>query len=166
MTGSRGARRERSGMVLPGHIPALRAAVHLGHPLPSPDLVDKPVRLLVFGSRDWPFPGMVNDRLDNFYIDGPAIGPDLFKLITGGARGVDTMAEEWARDMYVWSVVYPADWHKYGKGAGPIRNQHMLDMENPTHYLGFILNNSRGSMDMLSRLQGAKVPGEVVYAYS
>lgn len=124
------------------------------------------MRLLCFGSRGWPFPGMVTTALTSYYMDEPAVGPDPFKLITGGAQGVDTFAEEWAQAMNIWSVVYKADWKQYGKGAGPIRNQQMLDEENPTHYLGFILDNSSGSMDMLSRLVKARVPGEVVYAYS
>lgn len=124
------------------------------------------MRLLVFGSRRWPFPGLVTNDLTSLYIDEPHVGPDPFKLITGGAEGVDSLAEEWAQNMNVWSVVYPADWKKYGRSAGPIRNQEMLESENPTLYRGWILDNSTGSMDMLSRLQKAGVPGEAVFAYS
>lgn len=124
------------------------------------------MRVLAFGSRDWPFPGIVTNHLSSYYIDTPHVGPDPFKLITGGARGVDTIAEEWAEAMNVWSVVYKADWNQYGKSAGHIRNQQMIDEENPTYFLGFILNNSKGSQDMLHRLQREGIPGEVVYAYS
>ena len=46
-------------------------------------------------------------------------------ILHGNARGVDKVAGIWAyaRDMDV--KTYPANWEKYGKAAGPIRNKTM-----------------------------------------
>lgn len=48
-------------------------------------------------------------------------------IITGGARGVDTIALNIANDIGYNTEVYPADWNRYGRSAGMIRNRRMLD---------------------------------------
>lgn len=47
-------------------------------------------------------------------------------LIVGGAKGADTLAEEWAQSRGVVFARYTADWNKHGKAAGFIRNREML----------------------------------------
>ena len=50
------------------------------------------------------------------------------KVISGGCRGPDLLGEKWAKeDAYVPIQRFDADWLKYGKKAGPIRNQEMAD---------------------------------------
>lgn len=46
-------------------------------------------------------------------------------ILSGGARGVDKLGEEWAREWGIPLEVYPANWEKYGKTAGFIRNSQM-----------------------------------------
>lgn len=87
-------------------------------------------------------------------------------LIEGGARGVDSISGEWAADAGIGAMRYTAKWDEHGKRAGLIRNQLMLDDGKPDMFVGWILDESPGSMDMLNRLRKAKIPGEVVYAYS
>ena len=48
-------------------------------------------------------------------------------LISGGARGVDTLGEQWARAHNVPVRRFPANWKKHGKAAGFIRNEEMVD---------------------------------------
>jgi len=55
--------------------------------------------------------------------------PELFEnsiLITGCARGVDKFSEEWYR-LKIGSNVqrFPAEWGKYGRAAGHVRNKAM-----------------------------------------
>lgn len=50
-----------------------------------------------------------------------------YHILTGTADGVDTLAEEWAVENDVPFTRYPADWDRYGKGAGPMRNQEMAE---------------------------------------
>lgn len=44
------------------------------------------------------------------------------EVISGGATGVDTGGEAWARSNGIPVKRFPADWHKYGRPAGPMRN--------------------------------------------
>lgn len=48
-------------------------------------------------------------------------------IVSGGAKGADALAEQWARTNDVPLDIYPADWDKYGKGAGFIRNKEIWD---------------------------------------
>ena len=48
-------------------------------------------------------------------------------LLSGGARGVDRLAEDWAERHSIEVVRYMPDWKQYGRGAGIIRNRGMVD---------------------------------------
>jgi hypothetical protein len=47
------------------------------------------------------------------------------EIITGGCSGVDRDAEEFAGKMGIRHICFPAEWNKYGRSAGPIRNAEM-----------------------------------------
>ena len=70
-------------------------------------------------------------------------------LIHGGASGADTLAGQWARRHQIPVKVFPADWDTYGKGAGPLRNQQMLQQGKPDMVVAF--KGGRGTADMLRR---------------
>jgi YspA, cpYpsA-related SLOG family len=74
-------------------------------------------------------------------------------IVHGKAKGVDTIADTVARELGYVPVPYPAEWQKYGRAAGPIRNQQMLDEERPNLVQAFHddLVNSKGTKDMVKR---------------
>ncbi len=53
----------------------------------------------------------------------------LTHIISGGARGADQLAHEWAIQNQIKSTVIMADWDRLGKSAGFIRNMQMLDFD-------------------------------------
>lgn len=44
-------------------------------------------------------------------------------VISGGARGVDTVAVDTAKALGIPTMVFPAEWDKHGKKAGYMRNE-------------------------------------------
>lgn len=48
---------------------------------------------------------------------------DITQIISGGARGADSLAERFAEENDIEIKVYPAEWDKYGKKAGYLRNE-------------------------------------------
>ena len=52
---------------------------------------------------------------------------NISEIVSGGARGADSLAERYAKENNIPIKVFKADWDKYGKSAGFIRN---ADMHN------------------------------------
>jgi len=65
---------------------------------------------------------------------------------------VDVTADKVARRLEFKVIVVPADWNKYGRAAGPIRNKQMLNLE-PHILYAFHTNigTSKGTKNMMSQ---------------
>jgi DNA-binding MurR/RpiR family transcriptional regulator len=89
--------------------------------------------------------------------------PDGSSVLTGGAAGVDAAAEMVALDMGYPVEVYRARWDTFGRAAGPLRNQLMIETK-PDLVLAFPLRgSSRGTMDTVRRAHEAGIAVEVVW---
>lgn len=78
-------------------------------------------------------------------------------IIHGAARGADKLADIWAKSRGVSFKPYPADWVKYGNGAGPIRNIHMLKDSKPDLVVAFPGNKGTAHMVSIAKKAGIKV---------
>ena len=76
-------------------------------------------------------------------------------IIQGGAKGADYMADKWAKENNIKSITFKADWDKYSKAAGAIRNQNMLNLSNPNLVIAFPGGN--GTKDMINRAKTAQI---------
>lgn len=74
----------------------------------------------------------------------------------GGARGADSLAGLWATDHGYPEQVYPADWAKLGKAAGPMRNQAMVDAGGVVAVVAF--PGGPGTADTVRRARAAGLP--------
>jgi hypothetical protein len=72
-------------------------------------------------------------------------------VIQGGAKFIDQFAKDWAKARGVPCDEYQADWNKYGRKAGPIRNQRMIDEGSPNGVVAFPGNS--GTADMIRRAE-------------
>lgn len=99
------------------------------------------MRLLVCGGRDY------NDRRGVFRsLDRLLTKRQVVTLIHGAAPGADSLAAQWAKERGIEQIACPAEWEKYGKRAGPLRNAHMLTL-NPDGLVAF--PGGRGTADMV-----------------
>ena len=92
--------------------------------------------------------------ITDYAVVEQAIKESEFKIttvISGTARGVDTLGERWAHENNIDIILCPANWKKYGKKAGYIRNAEMADIAEAL--IVIIENNSRGSSHMLTIAQ-------------
>ena len=76
-------------------------------------------------------------------------------IVSGCARGADTLGIEWAEASGVEVARFPADWNTHGRAAGPIRNQQMLDEGKPDLVVAF--PGGRGTADMARRARAAGI---------
>ena len=102
-------------------------------------------RILICGDRNYQDWIKVQEYLDT--ISRTTI------IIHGGARGADSLAGNLATSLKMKVIKFPADWDKYGKAAGVLRNQQMLDEGYPDLVVYFHkdIENSKGTRDMLKR---------------
>jgi len=54
-----------------------------------------------------------------------AAGVTVTEVVSGGSSGVDALGERWATEQGLPVKRFPAQWEKYGRAAGPKRNQQM-----------------------------------------
>lgn len=133
------------------------------------------MRVLVCGSRDWDDKEAVWTALDGLAANFSCHKMDerRFVVIAGGAKGADSWAEAWVPTGTCACACPPElethkpDWDAFGKAAGPIRNQKMLDEGAPDVVLAFTdnLGASRGTKDMVVRAHKAGVPVYVIGRY-
>lgn len=94
---------------------------------------------------------LFNSVLDEYYQKGP----EQVRLVSGGAKGADQLAEEWAKDRQVPIYIFHAPWIRHGKRSGPMRNQMMLDEAKPD--LVIAAPGGRGTANMIARAKAAKI---------
>lgn len=112
------------------------------------------MRILVCGGRDY-------DDAHEVSIALTAYLRKFDVLICGMARGADRLAYDFAKEHGIPVEEYPADWSKYPKAAGPIRNQEMLDKGKPDVVIYFPGGNGTADMVARAQKQGVKcVDGE------
>lgn len=99
------------------------------------------MKVLVCGGRDFSDKEFTDRELDRLHAEH-----HFTLLIHGDANGADTLAGSWASIRGVPCTPVPANWKKYGRGAGPKRNQQMLAM-NPDLVIAF--PGGRGTAHMV-----------------
>jgi hypothetical protein len=110
----------------------------------------KPMKVLVCGGRDFKDHKWLFAELDAIHTKTP-----ITLLVNGGAWGADDLASKWAISHRVPYEVHLANWNKFGKAAGPIRNAEMLRKAVPDLVVAF--PGGVGTADMIVRAIAAKV---------
>jgi len=116
------------------------------------------MRVLCCGDRNWTDVYTVLETLYEYIqVKGPVT------IIHGGASGADFICGNVAKELGFRVEEYPADWNRYGKSAGPKRNQKMLRAK-PDHVIAFhdSIETSKGTGHMISITKRAEVSFEVV----
>lgn len=108
--------------------------------------------MLVTGDRNWTKTRPILRELKKL--------PKNTIVIHGAARGVDSIADLVAINLGFERKPYPADWNKYGKAAGIIRNRQMLQ-ENPNIDLVLAfhehIEESKGTKNMIEIAKMARI---------
>lgn len=79
-----------------------------------------------------------------------------FVFLSGGCRGADALGERFARENGFPIERYPADWKRYGKGAGLKRNLQMV--EKCDYAICFWDGKSRGTASLIAYAQKLHKP--------
>lgn len=116
--------------------------------------------MLICGSRGWKDESAVEAVLAGYKYTNPTL-----TLIHGHCKdGADAIADRLAHQMGVPTVRVAANWQRFGKRAGVIRNQKMLDEQKPDVVVAFrAFGKSAGTDDMVQRALKAGVTTFVIH---
>ena len=107
------------------------------------------MKLAIIGSR--------NIQIDDL---SPYIPADCDEIISGGARGVDTCAAEYARSHNLKLTVFLPDYQKYGRAAPIVRNRAIVEAADAV--IAFWDGSSRGTKSVIDFCQKTSKPCRVV----
>lgn len=108
------------------------------------------MRTIIAGSRYLTNPEIIaNGILESGFV--------ITEVVSGGARGADFLGEQWAKRNNISYTVFTANWDRYGKAAGPIRNELMASYAEAL--IAFPAKDSVGTYDMIrkAKKKGLKV---------
>lgn len=103
---------------------------------------EKLYRVIIAGSRSFQDYETLKQKCD-YYLQSK----EKIAVICGMARGADMLGRRYAQEKGFPCIEYPADWKKYGKCAGYIRNRQMAQTANAL--LAFWDGESRGTKNMI-----------------
>ncbi len=112
------------------------------------------MKVLVCGGRDYTNKEFVYKILDKLDAEAP-----ITEIIHGDAYGADSLAQSWAIERGRIQTPFPADWVRYGKPAGAIRNREMIAACPPDYVVAFPGN--KGTKDMISVAQKKGFPVKI-----
>jgi hypothetical protein len=98
------------------------------------------MKVAVIGSRDFNDYNLVKSTLSTLNIT---------LIVSGGARGADTLGERYADENKIPTKIFYPDWGTHGKSAGFKRNTDII--ENSDLILAFWDGSSKGTLDSLNK---------------
>jgi len=114
------------------------------------------MKLIIAGSRN------LDITSDNIYDFISCLDLEINEVVCGCARGVDKAGERWANKMNIPVKHFPADWGKYGKAAGPIRNKEMAEYADALLLIWDGASKGARNMNKIMRELGKPVYLEII----
>lgn len=111
------------------------------------------MKLLIFGDRRFNDYPLLKTIVDKFIFVQMGV---IDSVISGKAKGTDTLGELWAKGQGLPVLGYPADWDTYGNAAGFIRNKEMAEVADVA--IGFLAPESKGTRHMINLCKEKKIP--------
>lgn len=112
------------------------------------------MRVIVAGPRDFKNESFIHMKLDEL-----SKKIEISEVMHGLATGVDTFAGRWANKNNIPVLEFPAEWDKYGKRAGYIRNKQMSEVGD---YLIAFYGGSKGTGMMIEIMKKLNKPTIII----
>ncbi len=106
------------------------------------------MKVIVAGGRDFTNYALVEEAIK-------ISGFEISQIVSGKAKGVDTLGEVWALANNVPVEAFPADWSQHGRAAGPIRNKQMADYADAL--IAIWDGESKGTANMIQQARSKKL---------
>lgn len=101
------------------------------------------MKLAIVGSRTFDNYEMVKQVLKDLNIT---------EIVSGGAKGADTLAERYATENNISTTIFKPDWDKLGRAAGMIRNKQIVNYaEKVIAFWDGVSKGTKNSIDLAKR---------------
>ncbi len=114
-----------------------------------------PFRVIIAGSRGFDNYEMLKSKCNLFLKNKMDI-----TILSGTARGADLLGEKYAEEMGFQIERHPADWDRYPRSAGYVRNAEMAMAADAL--IAFLDGKSRGTQNMIQKATGCGLQVRVV----
>jgi YspA, cpYpsA-related SLOG family len=115
------------------------------------------VRVICCGSRSWNDRALIADTLGDLVLEHNWQFPNPIVVHGACPRGADRLVDEEAGKAGMITEPHPADWERYGKRPGFIRNEQMA-AAGAILCVAFWDGKSNGTRDMLARAANHGIP--------
>ena len=114
------------------------------------------MKLAIVGSRTFNDYNLLVEFIEkNYDID------EITHIVSGGARGADSLGERFAEEFDKEKIIFPAEWKKYGKSAGFKRNVDII--ENCDECVCFWDGESHGTKHDIELCKEKEKPYKICY---
>jgi predicted Rossmann fold nucleotide-binding protein DprA/Smf involved in DNA uptake len=117
------------------------------------------MKVIIAGSRDIKDAKKIFKVLDKYRKE---VGD--FMVISGLAKGPDSIGRQWAIEKKLPHKDFCAKWDKYGRAAGPIRNKEMAKFAD--RLIVFWDGKSKGSKNMIDIMKKLKKEVKVIKVFT
>jgi hypothetical protein len=104
------------------------------------------MNIAIVGGRDFNDFDLMKKVLVDFMDGNQTI---LNAVVSGGAKGVDTLAENFADEIGVEKIIFKPNFEKFGRFAALMRNTEII--ENSDVVFAFWDGKSKGTLDSISK---------------
>ena len=112
------------------------------------------MKLAIVGGRTFKNYSLLCQKVKEFCGDQT---PEL--IVSGGARGADTLGEKYAKDNDIKTLIFKPDWSR-GKRSGLVRNSDIVNAA--THVIAFVVPESRGTWDTIKKAYRKGIPVKII----
>ena len=114
------------------------------------------MKVIIAGGRDFNNYDLLKTKCDKIFTKSKNL-----EIVSGKAKGVDSLGELYAKENDFPIKEFYADWNMYGKSAGVIRNSEMGDYADAL--IAFWDGKSPGTKHMIDYMKKLNKPTRIVY---
>ena len=119
------------------------------------------MKLAIVGSRDFNDYKSCKSAILKTLAEWNINVSEIEYIVSGGAKGADTLAEMFAKEYNIKMIIYNPDWKTLGKAAGILRNTDIVN--EATHMIAFPSRFGKGTQDSISKAQIKNIPLKILF---
>ena len=112
------------------------------------------MKLAIIGSRNFNDYFLLTKILESYKSETTLV-------VSGAAKGADSLGEKWAIENNIKTLIFPANWEKYGKRAGFIRNEDII--KNCDYVIAFWDGISKGTSHSLNLAKKYNKSSKIIF---